>query len=181
MTLSLPTFRLITESSQACSQFDTIAVLEEIDDSPLLFDLKSFGCISSQNFRHDRLDVPPTGHWPSRLLSAWFPNRSNKLLNRPDKDALRAMLESQVQEKLQHDPDAVTTYAAQPEPERKPYTSKPTVQDKAFNRELDQMRADAEAGVIHKSVREPMNDGESNLALDDYPGLKEAGSASNQW
>jgi hypothetical protein len=107
--------------------------------------------------------------------------RSTKLLNRPDKDALRAMLESQVQEKLQHDPDAVTTYAAKPEPERKPYTSKPTVQDKAFHRELDQMRADAEAGVIHKSVREPMDDGESSLALDDYPGLKEAGSASNQW
>ncbi len=36
------------------------------------------------------------------------------MLNRPDKEALRAMLESQVQEKLQHDPDAVTTYAAQP-------------------------------------------------------------------
>lgn len=92
------------------------------------------------------------------------------MLTRPDKDALRAMLESQVQEKLQHDPDAVTTYAAQPEPERKPYTSKPTVQDKAFHRELDQMRADAEAGVIHKSVREPMDDSESSLALDDYPG-----------
>ncbi|WP_283184432.1 hypothetical protein [Pseudomonas svalbardensis] len=103
------------------------------------------------------------------------------MLTRPDKDALRAMLESQVQEKLQHDPDAVTTYAAQPEPERKPYTSKPTVQDKAFHRELDQMRADAEAGVIHKSVREPMGDGEPSLALDDYPGFKEAGSASNQW
>jgi hypothetical protein len=100
-------------------------------------------------------------------------------LTRPDKDALRAMLESQVQEKLQHDPDAVTTYAAQPEPERKPYTCKPTVQDKAFHRELDQMRADAEAG--DKSVRGPMDDGESSLALDDYPGLKEAGSASNQW
>jgi hypothetical protein len=33
------------------------------------------------------------------------------MLNRPDKDALRAMLESQVQEKLQHDPDAVTMLA----------------------------------------------------------------------
>lgn len=67
------------------------------------------------------------------------------MLTRPDKDALRAMLESQVQEKLEHDPDAVTTYAAQPEPERKLYTSKPTVQDKAFHKELEQMRADAEA------------------------------------
>ena len=60
------------------------------------------------------------------------------------------MLESQVKEKLQRDPDAVTTYAAQPEPERKRYTTKPTVQDKAFIRELDQMRADAQAGVIHR-------------------------------
>ena len=71
------------------------------------------------------------------------------MLNRPDKDALRAMLESQVQEMLQHDPDAVTTYAAKPVPERKPYSSKPTVQDKAFQKEIEQMRADAEAGVIH--------------------------------
>jgi len=91
------------------------------------------------------------------------------------------MLEPQVQEKLQHDPDAVTTYAAKPEPERKPYTSKPTVQDKAFHKELEQMRADAEAGVIHKPVREPMHDGESSLALDDYPVLRDAGSATNQW
>jgi hypothetical protein len=103
------------------------------------------------------------------------------LLTRPDKDALRAMLESQVQEKLQHDPDAVTTYAAQPEPERKPYTSKPTIQDKAFHKELEQMRADAEAGVIHKPLSDPTEDGKPSLALDDYPGLKEASSASNQW
>jgi hypothetical protein len=93
------------------------------------------------------------------------------LLNRPDKDALRAMLEAQVQEKLQHDPDAVTTYAAQPEPERKPYTTKPTVQEKAFDKELNQMRADAEAGVIHKPKREPENGNVSSLVLDDYPDL----------
>ena len=43
------------------------------------------------------------------------------------------------------------------------------------------MRAVAEAGVTHKSVREPMDDGESSLALDDYPGLKEEGSAPNRW
>jgi hypothetical protein len=91
------------------------------------------------------------------------------------------MLEFQVQEKLQHDPDAVTTYAAKPEPERKPYTSKPTVQDKAFHKELDQMRADAEAGVIHKPIPGPMEDGEPSLTLDDYPGLRGSGSVSNQW
>lgn len=112
-----------------------------------------------------------TGHWPSRLLRAWFPHRSDKLLTRPDKDALRAMLESQVQEKLEHDPDAVTTYAAQPEPERKPYTSKPTVQDKAFHKELEQMRADAEAGVIHTPKRESQETGAPSLRLDDFPDL----------
>jgi hypothetical protein len=103
------------------------------------------------------------------------------LLTRPDKEALRALLESQVKEKLQHDPDAVTTYAAQPEPERKRYTSKPTVQDKAFVKELEQMRADAEAEVVHRPVSAQTNDVESGIALDDYPGLKEAGTPSNQW
>lgn len=66
------------------------------------------------------------------------------MLNTPDKDALRAMLESQVQEKMQHDPGAVTIYAPKPVPERKPYISKPTIQDKAFHRVLEQMRADAQ-------------------------------------
>ena len=93
------------------------------------------------------------------------------MLTRPDKDALRAMLESQVQEKLQRDPDALTTYAAKPQPERKPYTSKPTVQDKAFDKELEQMRADAEAGVIHTPKREPEDGDAPSLRLDDYPGL----------
>ena len=103
------------------------------------------------------------------------------MLSRPDKDALRAMLESQVQEKLQHNPDAVTTYAAKPVPDRKPYTSKPTVQDKAFHKELEQMRVDAEAGVIRKPESDAVEDDKPNLALDDYPGLREASSASNQW
>ncbi|VEF10869.1 beta-ketoadipyl CoA thiolase [Pseudomonas fluorescens] len=93
------------------------------------------------------------------------------MLSRPDKDALRALLESQVQEKLQHDPDALTTYAAKPEPERKPYTIKPTVQDKAFHKELEQMRVDAEAGVIHTPKREPVDGGAPSLKLDDYPVL----------
>jgi hypothetical protein len=103
------------------------------------------------------------------------------MLSRPDKDALRALLNSQVEEKLQSNPDAVTTYAAKPEPERKPYQSKPTVQDKAFNRELDQMRANAEAGVPHKSDDAPAAVPESSLALDDYPGLKAAGTSTNPW
>lgn len=95
------------------------------------------------------------------------------MLNRPDKDALRAMLEAQVQEKLRHAPDAVTTYAAQSEPARKPYTTRPTVQEKAFHKDLDQMRADAEAGVIHKPKKIPEDGSVASLslALDDYPAL----------
>ncbi|QZP31619.1 hypothetical protein [Pseudomonas sp. DR48] len=93
------------------------------------------------------------------------------MLTRPDKDALRAMLESQVQEKLQHDPDAVTTYAAQPVPDRKPYTSKPTVQDKAFYKELEQLRADAESGVIRVPKSEPEDSTSLSLRLNDYPDL----------
>lgn len=93
------------------------------------------------------------------------------MLNRPDKDSLRAMLESQVQQKLLDDPDALTTYAAQRDPERKPYVSKRTVQDKAFDKELDQMRADAEAGVINTPNREPVDGGAPSLRLDDYPCL----------
>jgi hypothetical protein len=81
------------------------------------------------------------------------------------------MLESHVQEKLQLDPDAITTYAAQPAPDRKPYTSKPTVQDVAFHKELEQMRADAEAGVINTPKREPEDGGVPTLKLDDYPDL----------
>lgn len=103
------------------------------------------------------------------------------MLNRPDKDSLRAILESQVQQKLLDDPDALTTYAAQRDPERKPYISKRTVQDKAFDKELDQMRADAEAGVIRKPEGLQTGGDEPNLALDDYPGLKPAATASNEW
>jgi hypothetical protein len=104
-----------------------------------------------------------------------------KMLNRPDKDSLRAMLESQVQQKLLDDPDALTTYAAQRDPERKPYVSKRTVQDKAFDKELDQMRADAEAGVIRNPERLQTGEGEPNLALDDYLGLKAAATTQKEW
>jgi hypothetical protein len=125
--------------------------------------------------------ISSAGKWHSFFLPLISCHWSNKLLNRPDKDALRAMLEAQVEEKLQSDPDAVTTYAAQPDPERKRYTTKLTVQDKAFIKELEQMRADAEAGLVHRPVTEQTNDDEAGIGLNDYPGLKEAGNPSNQW
>ncbi len=78
------------------------------------------------------------------------------------------MLETRVQEKLRHDRDSVVTYAAKPAPDRKPYTSKLTVQDKAFQKELEQMRAYAEAVVIHTHKHEPHDAGALNLRLDDF-------------
>lgn len=99
---------------------------------------------------------------------------------RPDKDSLRALLDAQVQQKLQDDPNALTIYAAKPEPERKPYTSKPTVQDKAFSRELEQMRAEAEAGLQGK-VESTSQQADPGLTLDDFPGLKDAGAPTPRW
>lgn len=98
------------------------------------------------------------------------------MLNRPDKNALRALLESRVQKQLRLNPDAVTTYAAKPEPERKAYTSKRTVQDNAFGKELEQMRADVEAGLLHQPVSKLANDDQRNLTLDDYTGFTTAGT-----
>lgn len=99
---------------------------------------------------------------------------------RPDKDALRALLDAQVQQKLQDDPNAVITYAAKPEPERKPYTAKPTVQEKAFSRQLEQMRAEAESWLPDKA--EPSSQqANSDLTLDDFPGLKDAGAPTRRW
>jgi hypothetical protein len=57
---------------------------------------------------------------PEHLLEDLGDRKEYEMLKRPDKDSLRAMLESQVQQKLLDDPDALTTYAAQRDPERKP-------------------------------------------------------------
>ena len=59
--------------------------------------------------------------------------------------------------------------------------SKRTVQNKAFDKELDQMRADAEAGVIRNPEHLQKGKGEHRLALDDYPCFKAAAIASNEW
>lgn len=92
-------------------------------------------------------------------------------MSRPDKEALRAILESQVQEKLRIDPEAVTLYAARPELERKPYSSKPTVQGKAFANALDQIRLDVAAGTTHKTTHDSTAESSPSLSLDDYPDL----------
>ena len=55
------------------------------------------------------------------------------------KDELRAELERQEQRYKEVYGGAVTTYAAQPEPERKAWRKRPTVQDQVFQQELKKM------------------------------------------
>jgi len=55
------------------------------------------------------------------------------------KDELRAELERQAERYKEVYGGEVTTYAAQPDPERKPWRKRATVQDQAFSHELEKM------------------------------------------
>lgn len=55
------------------------------------------------------------------------------------KEELRAELERQAERYKDVYGGEVTTYAAQPEPERKPWRKRATVQDQAFAQELEKM------------------------------------------
>jgi hypothetical protein len=61
------------------------------------------------------------------------------------KDELRAELERQEQRYKDVYGGEVTTYAAQPEPERKPWRKRATVQDQAFTQELQKMEKELKA------------------------------------
>ncbi len=58
------------------------------------------------------------------------------------KDELRAELERQEQRYKEVYGGAVTTYAAQPEPERKPWRKRASLLDQAFKQELQKMEQD---------------------------------------
>jgi hypothetical protein len=58
------------------------------------------------------------------------------------KDELRAELERQEQRYKEVYGGEVTTYAAQPDPERKPWRKKASVLDQAFKQELQKMEQD---------------------------------------
>jgi hypothetical protein len=58
------------------------------------------------------------------------------------KDELRAELERQEQRYKDVYGGEVTLYAAQPDPDKKPWRKRPSVQDKAFDRELEKMQTD---------------------------------------
>ena len=60
------------------------------------------------------------------------------------KDELRAQLERQEQRYKELYGGEVTTYAAQPEPERKPWRKRASVQDKAFKQELEKMATEVQ-------------------------------------
>src|SRR4051812_2589547 len=61
------------------------------------------------------------------------------------KDELRAELERQEQRYKDVYGGEVTTYAAQPEPERKPWRKRATVQDQVFQQELEKMEKELKA------------------------------------
>jgi hypothetical protein len=58
------------------------------------------------------------------------------------KDELRAELERQEQRYKEVYGGEITTYAAQPEPERKPWRKRATVQDQAFQLEIEKIEKD---------------------------------------
>lgn len=58
------------------------------------------------------------------------------------KDELRAELDRQAERYKEVYGGEVTTYAAQPDPERKPWRKRATVQDQVFAQELEKMEKD---------------------------------------
>ena len=62
-----------------------------------------------------------------------------------NKDQLRAELERQAQRYKDVYGGEVTLYAAQPEPERKPWRKRPSLLDQAFQQELQKIEQAREA------------------------------------
>jgi hypothetical protein len=65
--------------------------------------------------------------------------------NKVTKEELRAELERQEQRYKEVYGGEITTYAAQPEPERKAWRKRATVQDQAFQQELEKMEKELHA------------------------------------
>jgi hypothetical protein len=75
--------------------------------------------------------------------SAFSPELISTLLgNTVTKDELRVELERQEQRYKDVYGGEVTTYAAQPEPERKPWRKRASLLDQAFQQELQKMEKD---------------------------------------
>ncbi|NWN50486.1 hypothetical protein HT121_24270 [Pseudomonas sp. MAFF 301514] len=61
------------------------------------------------------------------------------------KEELRKQLQEHLEQHLQENPDAVTVYAAEPEPETKPWKKKPSLLDQAFAQDLADIERDLQA------------------------------------
>ena len=62
-----------------------------------------------------------------------------------NKDQLRAELERQAQRYKDIYKGEVITYAAQPDPERKPWRKRPSLLDEAFTKDLEKIRKDQQS------------------------------------
>ncbi len=63
------------------------------------------------------------------------------------KEELRQELQEQFERHLQANPDAVTLYAAEPEPETRPWKKKPSLLDQAFAQDLADIEKELHAKV----------------------------------
>lgn len=63
------------------------------------------------------------------------------------KEELRKQLQEHFVQHLQVNPDAVTLYAAVPEPETKPWKKKPSLLDQAFAQDLADIEKELEGKV----------------------------------
>ncbi|MNL55349.1 hypothetical protein D3C87_1787570 [compost metagenome] len=65
--------------------------------------------------------------------------------NHVTKDELRAELERQAQRYKDVQGGEIITYAAQPDPERKPWRKKASLRDQAFEKEIERIEKDLHA------------------------------------
>lgn len=63
------------------------------------------------------------------------------------KEELRKQLQEKFEQHLQVNPDAVTVYAAEPEPETKPWKKKPSLLDQAFAQDLAEIEKELQGKV----------------------------------
>ncbi|WP_421556704.1 hypothetical protein [Pseudomonas kitaguniensis] len=61
------------------------------------------------------------------------------------KEQLRRQLQEQLEQHLRAHPDAVTRYAAEPDPETKPWKKKPSLLDQAFAQDLADIEKELQA------------------------------------
>jgi hypothetical protein len=95
---------------------------------------------------HDHL-LATQGKAPDRFLTAavkpgasrvvWIAH--NRQVKHVTKDELRAELERQAQRYKNVYGGEVITYAAQPDPDRKPWRKKPSLLDQAFEKEIEKI------------------------------------------